>query len=328
MIVNRPWRNDGLDAALDSLRVLKPPAGLDLALAYLRPLRGRAEEHVQAMTAFADGLVPALTELRERGRARETEDGEAADLLALLGRTLIVRAWQVRGSGPAATVSRDSFDTFGSLLAESDDVLVAALERVPHHPAAATFRLTTARGLGATSDEWWARFETARRERGTLFPAHVDMMNGLCRKWYGSDERMFEFARSVAAKAPAGDPVSAILPLAHAEYLCSLRMSGRPAKGPSARRLLAREWRADVDAVAAASRRWCGDGTGPVPAHPADVTAHNLFGWFLGVSRRHRDQGRWHLQQAAGRMTGPPWSYLPPSAILAFENLHAKLGIG
>lgn len=325
-IEDRPWNNPALDATIGALPQLPPAEAVEAALAHVRPLRHRTEDHVQAVQALGDRLIPALDVLRGQCAAATDDDRDAADRLALLGFALIDHAWEIRGGTPAENVSQSSWSPFRSLLEEADETLQEALARIPDHPAAATARLTTALGLGAPSQQWWERFETARQVRTTLYPAHWSMLSGLCRKWYGSDELMFDFGRSVAANAPTGDPVSAMLPLAHAEYLCSLVMNDAVADS-TVNAVAARQRAMDLDAVAAASYRWCGDGTAPAPAHPCQVKAHNVFGWFLGITDEHRDRGRWHLEQTGHRMSSAPWNYLAPDPVRAFQDLHARLGI-
>ena len=103
-IKDRPWKNPALEATLEALpRMSTAAEAVDAALAYLRPLRARVEEHVQASQEVGDALVPGLTHLRERHHATGSQDAEQADLLALLGRALIARAWQVRGSDGSST---------------------------------------------------------------------------------------------------------------------------------------------------------------------------------------------------------------------------------
>jgi hypothetical protein len=48
----------------------------------------------------------------------------------------------------------------------------------------------------------------------TLFPAHSARLQILAKKWGGSHEEMFEFDA-----APTGDPLAAMVPLAHFEVM-------------------------------------------------------------------------------------------------------------
>jgi hypothetical protein len=328
LVPDRPWNDPALDAALDAVPALLPEPALDHVLAYLRPLRPEAERHVQATEAFATALIGKLDGLS--GTQPAADPATEADRLTLLGLTLTAFAWQVRGTGRGAAVSATAARRFLVMLEEADDTLGQALRLSPHHPAAATARLRTALGLGSDEDQWWQRFSDSRRVRGTLYPAHLSMLTALCRKWYGSDEQMFDFARSVTAAAPAGDPVVAMLPAAHAEYLLSARMFGSGRSGSSRSGSGQGDPAAvpehDLDLVAEASARWCGAGVAP-PEHARNVEAHQLFGWCLGSSQAHRDRARWHLGQAGPRLGSLPWDYLPPSPAEAFGAARSRLGV-
>jgi hypothetical protein len=309
-VEDRPWNDPALDAAVDRLGELPPEGVPEHVLGYLAPLRGQVEKHVQALGALADRLTDRLDVLRERAAAAGDDAETAADARAVLGWALVARGWEVRTGDRAHNVGEDQWRRFGILLGEADEVLTGALEARPNHPAAAVARMQVALGVGVeNATEFWERFEVATHDRATLYPAHTMMLTSMCRKWYGSNEIMFDFARKVAASAPPGDPVSAVLPLAQIEYLNALVMFKEEESGNRARALqLARN--EDLPRVAEASRRWCGDGTQVIPPHPRDVLAHQLFGWFLSLDKAYQDRARWHLQQAGTRIAFLPWSYL------------------
>jgi hypothetical protein len=52
--------------------------------------------------------------------------------------------------------------------------------------------------------------------------AHEHMLQYLCRKWFGSHEEMFDFARAAAAAAPPGDPLGYLVAVAHVEQWLDL----------------------------------------------------------------------------------------------------------
>jgi hypothetical protein len=320
VVRERPWDDPGLDEVLDRLADLPGPEAVDAALTHLAPLRHQPERQVQAVQAFAARLTGALADLERRAGTAHRDDAEAADALGLLGVTLTARGWEVRGSGRASTVSPEAAAEFLRLLAQADEVLVSALARVPDHPAAATGRLRTALGAGVPEQDWWERFDAARQARSTLFPAHWTMLMALCSKWYGSDEQMFDFALEVARSAPEGDPVVAVLPLAHIEFYPSVYASRE--KGNKTLAITKRYNRIRPDVVAAADR-WCGSGT--VPPHPRNGEAHQLFGWFFaGVDK---DRARWHLERAGLRIGQLPWNYLDVDPVAAFLRTRQKAGL-
>jgi hypothetical protein len=323
----RPWIDPDLDAAMDQVVKLAPEPAVEFVINYLRPRRHDPERHLQAMEALGDKLSSAPDVMRARaGRLHLDDRDTGSDVLALLCYVLIDYGWQIRSGRPATMVSRDAFAHFHTVLQEADHAGAEALRLVPNHPSAAVCRLQTAIGLGLTLDEFWDRFAEARHFSPTSYRAHTKMLTALCDKWYGSDEAMFQFARQVAASVPPGDPATAMLPLAHAEYACRIEMlDPTVADGvlaPEAEALR----RADLDAAIEASRRWCGgDGRTP-PPHPQAVVAHNLFAGYFLFMPGQEERTRFHLEQCRGRRARFPWDYFSSQPEGMFRGAHTHVG--
>ena len=66
------------------------------------------------------------------------------------------------------------------------------------------------------------RFAQVVRRHPTHLVAHQQMLQFLCRKWFGSTEEMFDFARTAAAKAPAGSLLPELVVVAHIEHWLDL----------------------------------------------------------------------------------------------------------
>lgn len=321
VIKDRCWADPVLDRLCDAAPRMAPAARVEAVLQHLRPLRAFPDHHTQVADAL--DLSADVDVMRSRLADPGLHPHDRADLLALLGGSLAKAAWKVRSAAPARFVQEGAWAPFHEILQEADEVLQEALRIHPAHSGAATSRLRTARGLGATPKEWWARFEAARLAQPTLYKAHDSMLQALCAKWYGSNEQMFDFGHRVAEQAPPGDPVVAMLPLAHVEYFSAIQHGRQEPGEPSAEQ--AREQ--DEDAVMAASWKWAGDGSRPAPAHPYALEAHNLFAWFLGISTRYSERGRWHLEQAQQRLGFLPWIYLSEDPSESFAALHQYLGV-
>ncbi|MEG3634848.1 hypothetical protein [Micromonospora palythoicola] len=76
------------------------------------------------------------------------------------------------------------------------------VQREPDDTTARTFLVVSARGREVHPAEARRRFdEVVTRHPGHRL-AHEHMLQYLCRKWSGSHEQMFEFAREAFAKAP------------------------------------------------------------------------------------------------------------------------------
>jgi hypothetical protein len=140
---------------------------------------------------------------------------------------------------------------------------------------------------------------------------------------------MFQFAREVAAAAPPGDPVVAMLPMAHVEYVCRLNMLAPPGTqmdqllkdpGGTAGRM------ADLPAVIEAARRWCGGDEGAAPRHPKAVQAHQIFAtFFLWTGEKARIRS--HLQQCGGRVSHLPWGLFTGEPETVFCEMHEYVGL-
>lgn len=168
-------------------------------------------------------LVEALGE-HELFRGREAvfeqwcaAHPESALPYLVRARWLISAAWAARGGGVAGTVDRQGWQSFYGLLERAEQDLARACDLDPTDPTPWALRLVSARGLQAGPDEARLRFEAlvARDPHHRL--GHAMRLTGLCRKWGGSHEAMFEFARQAAASAPAGSLLGGLIAQAHAE---------------------------------------------------------------------------------------------------------------
>lgn len=132
-------------------------------------------------------------------------------------------AWQARGNGWANTVKQDAWAVFHSRLVAADEDLTRAAALDPHDPCPWEVSLPVVRGLSLGQVEGRRRFDEAhRRDPWNLF-ACVDMIQVTAKKWGGSHEAMFEFARSASAQAPEGSSAHRVIPLAHIEKWLDLR---------------------------------------------------------------------------------------------------------
>lgn len=311
VVRDRCWSDPALDALYDAVadRTRPADARVSLVLQHLAAVRDDAERLVCAAIAVDDLLIDDLDAVRAAAASPTGDRAADTEARTLLAWMLVATAWSVRGGGRSSTVSDEAFAVFHRILEEAEEVGYQALELSPGHPLAAVARLASGRGLGLPPDEWWARFNVARQIRPTLYPAHTHMLQALCRKWYGSSEVMFDFARKVAAEAPVGDPVGAILAIAHVEHLLD---TGKLDVPP-----------ADLELARQAADRWIAGGEEAMAAHPRAYEAHQLFGWLL---RADQDRRRFHLSRSMGRMSDLPWNYLRDKE-QAYRVLMAKVKV-
>ncbi|GIJ71754.1 DUF4034 domain-containing protein [Virgisporangium ochraceum] len=140
------------------------------------------------------------------------------DAIVVRARSLVMRGWEVRGSGWASTVGADSFEEFHRLLVMSFPLCDEAAKLFPEDPSPWVTRLLLASPLSFDSElmeETWDEIvarDPHHRE------AHNLKLMYLCQKWSGSHEAMFGFARAAAASAPHGSPLHILPVQANAEW--------------------------------------------------------------------------------------------------------------
>ena len=86
--------------------------------------------------------------------------------------------------------------------------------------------MTTGRGLQLGLEMIERRFEAATHRCANHRIAHQQMLQALCRKWFGSHERMHAFAAASAAGPHSAD-LAHLVAIAHLEHWLDLG-TGRP----------------------------------------------------------------------------------------------------
>lgn len=314
VLLGRCWDDAALDAVLVTDRPGDPQALLAGALAHLTAVRHDPERSVLAYEALQDPMGRHIDAVRFAA-TREQGGPAAVEATTLLVFALIGAAWPASGhvgvSPGGQTPATQTAVQVDALLEEADELALTVLAAQPGHPGAAVARLITGRGLGLPADEWWYRFEQCRLIRPTLYPAHVHMLQALTPKWYGSDGLMFDFARRTFHDAPPGDPVLAVLPLAHVEFMVRLQ-SG---VGPRARvdPVIHAERRRDEAAIRAKGFRIIDS------PHPRALEANQLLGWYEAIFQLAN--AKRHLERSGARMAYYPWVYLAPDPVGSYLAL-------
>jgi len=138
------------------------------------------------------------------------------DAWLMRGARGVQRAFEIRGSSKAQDVSEDRWEPFFAALQEAEKDLIRAAERNGDDWIPWIHLLLAAIGLGHPLEERRARFEEARVRSDAHFPLHVCMMTSLTKKWGGSHELMFEFART-ASDVPVDSILPTLIAFAHVE---------------------------------------------------------------------------------------------------------------
>ncbi|MFF0655751.1 MULTISPECIES: DUF4034 domain-containing protein [Micromonospora] len=248
------------------------------------------------------GRVDTAAAWTDRWASRAPADPDAQLVRA---RSLMARAWEVRGGGWAATVAPEQWAEFSRLLDLARQVNDLAMRLAPEDPTPWVNRLDLMIDESAPLDE----FEEAWRELTKRDPwhqqGHVRRLVYHCRKWSGSHEAMFGFARSVAAAAPTGSPLLVLPVRAAAEW--ALWEQDREPEGGTADEISER-WRQDPvmqSDLDNALSRWFHQ---PATRHADWLNDANYLAY--GLARTGRDAEAAPVFASIGRyMTGVPWSW-------------------
>lgn len=133
-------------------------------------------------------------------------------------------AWEARGARTADQTEESALALFHLRLAQSEAELNRAAEMAPSDPTPHVWRLVAGRGLELSLDDLWQRFKAIVRLHPEHRFAHNQFLQTCCRKWGGSDEQMFEFARDTAARAPVGSSLNTLIAEAHIERWAAIAM--------------------------------------------------------------------------------------------------------
>ncbi|HUN37363.1 MAG TPA: DUF4034 domain-containing protein [Trebonia sp.] len=307
--------------------------GDERALAFEAQLaRGQWQEFHDFLAATASPGMRGfyLTQLSAiSGRPQWLDEWVAArpeSALPLLFRGLHSRhwAWEARGSGRAHTVKEDAWPLFHARLVEADRDLAAAAALDDRDPVSAAESLPVAMGLSLGQVEVRRRFDEAYRRYPLNGGACVNMIHATARKWGGSHEAMFEFARWASGQAPDGHPVHKVVALAHIEMWLD------SAKG-EAQQGYFRSQAVKDEVMAAAQRSILSPNYAPegIPLSWAD---RGVFAFCFRLMREYAAQ----LDQM--RLIGPyvvafPWSYQGKAGVKyeahrqhAFKELYGVVG--
>lgn len=137
--------------------------------------------------------------------------------LLLRGAHAVRWAWEARGGGTADTVSPDAWKVWFKRLVLAENCLDEAVELDPGCADAWHHLIILGRARQLPVAELWRRFDGLLAADPHHLFGHESMLNGLMAKWSGSDEEMFDFARTRAAANP-GTLIPLLVAQAHLEY--------------------------------------------------------------------------------------------------------------
>lgn len=309
------WRDPDLAAALPAVRAGDIATAREL-LTVDDPQRADLRLHV-----LSDECTPHLSVLEERY-------GDDDPLLLLLGgSTRMKAAWEIRGGGWAASVGADRARAFLAFLEPAAGALMRAAELAPEDPRPWNNLQWYCLGMGVRRedlDRIWLELcaRDSWHHRGRYSRLQV-----LCRKWSGSHEEMFSFARETAALAGPGDACLGLLPAAHRELIMlTVRDEAEIATVADAKEFVG-GYLADPGVhgeLAGAADRWL---AGDVASDPEHANVAHLFGaaLYYGGDLERAARALAH----AGRVIPPGslWAHVSASPAYAFRRALDKCGL-
>lgn len=126
-------------------------------------------------------------------------------------------AWEARGSGWSDTVAAQGWKDFRERLALAERELQRAAELAPADPTPWVHLMWCAIGSQLGVDVIGQRFEQATRRHALNRNAHTSWLQAQCAKWFGSHDKMFDFARKTVAQLPEGHTLHVLIAIAHVE---------------------------------------------------------------------------------------------------------------
>lgn len=311
MVRDRTYDDPVLDAAVAEVSEGSLQAGLTV----LAECREDPETRTLRAAVLGKTVIGHSDEL-----AAIAEQADDPDLWLLVGEARIQEAWAIRGSGSGASVSADRAKLFHATLRRAVEPLHRSAKLLPKDAAPWVSLMPVARGLNVDreqNDDLWRKIID---RAPMLYPAHWQRLQYLAAKWGGSEEEMMSFAHGCVDKAPPGNPLVAMLPLAHFEtYLPRFRRLVQERSAMKIATLQVRHFARVAGELAEAADRWQAE----AQRHPRDLEAHNLFaGAFCMVMDRER--ARVHLAGMGDRLHGIPWGYLGADALDEYYQRAAK----
>ncbi|HWO60246.1 MAG TPA: hypothetical protein VNO31_09455 [Umezawaea sp.] len=275
---------------------------LRAATTVLAECRDQPELRALRLEVLRDHAVGHADELLELAKSANDPD-----LWLLAGASFIGEAWAVRGTGRADDIGEDRFKMFFATLRKAVAPLHEAAGLLPSDAVPWAQLQTTGMGLQVDrgqKDEVWR--EIVKRAP-SLYPAHWVRAQILAPKWGGSTEEMMAFAKGSVDAAEPGDPVVAVLPLAHFEVF--LERFAEAVQSRSALKVASLKMRyfgKVHDEIAEAADKW----DVAVPrVHPRGLQAHNLFAAAFALA----DDGpraKRHLIGMRDHVHDIPWTYV------------------
>lgn len=134
------------------------------------------------------------------------------------GVAMIEQAWRERSSQREYHVTREMWEKFGACLHEAYKSLHVAIELKPEHPEAYACLIPVCMGLQLNRELMWRNFEQVAQLEPEHYLGYANFCNAITKKWGGSHEECFAFAKRCLESAKPGSPIVGIVAMTHIEF--------------------------------------------------------------------------------------------------------------
>ena len=190
------------------------------------------EGNVQVRSFYLDVLVKTVSEAWPGDLAKDTicsavldawvsEEPDCYHGRLARGETLLYWAWHARTACLGRSVSEEQGRYFFARLELAATDISRAKELNPRDALVHASTVTLAKGIlpdvRLSESVQDSLLSVARSNDKLNYSTHVRALSYYCKKWAGSHEKMFRYARSVVHQLPNGHPLWVLIPMAHYE---------------------------------------------------------------------------------------------------------------
>lgn len=143
---------------------------------------------------------------------------KSSDANLIYGARLLKEAWNARGYGRGNKISREKWHNFYALLDKTEDTLLNATIESPDDPTPWVLLIIVAVYRNTSPELEERYFQEAISRDPENWHAHINKLTGLSKKYGGSHEEMFCFARKCRANITDKSILNCLILKAHSEY--------------------------------------------------------------------------------------------------------------
>ncbi|WP_327004258.1 hypothetical protein OHA72_55995 [Dactylosporangium sp. NBC_01737] len=264
-----------------------------------------------------DDVAVACGQVEERLSEQVLQRVPVSDPTGALAQTvravgIVLRGWNIRGTGWARSVTAQQWAGFHEHLNRAEQLLIEVTARQPEQGYAWVERMIICRGISLGHDEARRRFDRLSLHHPHTYIGGFQLVQQLLPKWGGSWEKVDGFGAELLRTVPAGS--LGLLPVL-AGHLERFTDAGSDAEGAAYLRSPAVS--AQIHQVADRTVRHPGFQGGY-----RHYTAHDYFAMLFSLMGDHAAAAP-HFRALAGRRT-PFWNWYFDNPGTAYANLRDR----